>query len=96
LVRLFCWQIVSVLLAEQMSTRLSGMLPEDGTRFYIWTVTRINLIATIIDPDIELWDQLVHTSLCTMSSEDLQRAAERIPTVRISSSSTLRHTVVSY
>ena len=85
--RLFCWQIVSVLLAEQMSTHLSGMLPENGTRVHNWTVTRINLIATIIDADIKLWDQLVHTSLCTMSSEDLQRASERTHTVRISPSS---------
>ena len=95
MVRLFCWQIVSVLLAEQMSTHLSGMLPENGTQVHNWTVTRFNLIATIIDPDIKLWDQLVHTSLCTMSSEDLQRASERIPTVRISPCSTPRHTVVS-
>ena len=94
--RLFCWQIVSVLLAEQMSTHLSGMLPENGTRVHNWTVTRINLIATIIDADIKLWEQLVHTSLCMRSSEDLLRASERIPTVRISPSSTLRHTVVSY
>ena len=67
--RLFCWQIVSVLLAEQMSTHLSGMLPENGTRVHNWTVIRINLIATIInaiiDADFKLWEQLVHTSLCT-------------------------------
>ena len=94
--RLFCWQIVSVLLAEQMSTHLSGMLPENGTRVHNSTVVRFNLIAKIIDADFKLWEQLAHTSLCMRSSEDLQRAAERIPTVRISPSSTPRHTVVSY
>jgi hypothetical protein len=72
-----------------MSTHLSGMLPENGTRVHNWTVIRINLIATIIDADFKLWDQLVHTSLCTRpgSSEDLLRASERTHTVRISPSS---------